>query len=85
MIILNPKITLLLSDHNGQLNFIDLQIDNPIKKCEKAIKISLKSKEKLKLYNLKKIRVLLNRMIDIEFMQSLRFKSQVKSNIKNFR
>jgi len=46
---LNPKITLLLSDLNEQLNFIDLEIDNPIKKFEKAIDISIKSKEKLRL------------------------------------
>ena len=82
---MNPKITLLLSNLNEQLNFIDVEIDNQIKKYEKAIEISLKSKEKLKLHNFKKIRVSLNRMIDIEFMQLLRFKSQVKSNIKNFR
>ena len=82
---MNLKINLLLSNLNEQLNFIDLEIDNPIKKYEKAIEISLKSKERLKLHNFKKIRVLLNQMIDIEFMQSLRFKYQVKSNIKNFR
>lgn len=46
---MNPKINLLLSDLNEQLNFIDLEIDNPIKKCEKAIEISIKSKEKLSL------------------------------------
>jgi hypothetical protein len=45
---LNPKINLLLSDLNEQLNFIDLEIDNPIKKCEKAIDISIKSKERLR-------------------------------------
>jgi hypothetical protein len=46
---LNAKINLLLSDLHEQLNFIDLEIDNPIKKCEKAIDISIKSKEKLRL------------------------------------
>lgn len=45
---MNPKINLLLKDLNEQLNFIDLEIDNPIKKCEKAIEISIKSKEKLR-------------------------------------
>jgi hypothetical protein len=34
---LNSKITLLLSDLYEQLNFIDLEIDDPIKKSEKAI------------------------------------------------
>lgn len=46
---MNTKINSLLLDLNEQLNFIDLEIDNPIKKCEKAIDISLRSKEKLKL------------------------------------
>lgn len=46
---MNPKINLLLSDLNEQLNFIDLEIDNPIKKYEKAIDISIKSKEKLRI------------------------------------
>lgn len=45
---MNPKINLLLSELNEQLNFIDLEIDNPIKKCEKAIDISIKSKERLR-------------------------------------
>ncbi len=46
---MNSKITHLLTELNEQLNFIDLEIDNPIKKCEKAIEISIKSKEKLSL------------------------------------
>ena len=45
---MNSKVNLLLSNLNEQLNFIDLEIDNPIKKCEKAIEISIKSKENLK-------------------------------------
>lgn len=40
---MNPKIPQLLTDLNEQLNFIDLEIDNPIKKCENAIDIILKS------------------------------------------
>jgi len=44
--ILNSKnLTNFLSDLNEQLNFVDLEIDNPIKKCENAIEISIKSKE----------------------------------------
>jgi hypothetical protein len=49
----NPKINLLLSDLNEQLNFIDLEIDNPIKKCEKAIEISIKAFDSLKKLMLK--------------------------------
>jgi hypothetical protein len=45
---LNSKINLLLSDLNEQLNFIDLEIDNPIKKCEKAIEVSIKAFDSLK-------------------------------------
>ncbi|WP_445737614.1 RteC domain-containing protein [Mariniflexile sp.] len=45
---MNPKITILLTELTEQLNFIDLEIDNPIKKCEKAIEISIKSKENLR-------------------------------------
>ncbi|MFY8181946.1 MAG: RteC domain-containing protein [Flavobacterium sp.] len=45
---MNPKINLLLSNLNEQLNFIDLEIDNEIKRCEKAIDISLKAKESLR-------------------------------------
>ncbi len=45
---MNSKITHLLLELNEQLNFIDLEIDNPIKKSEKAIELSVKSKDKLK-------------------------------------
>lgn len=40
---MSTKIHLLLSNLNEQLNFIDLEIDNQIKKCEKAVDIILKS------------------------------------------
>ncbi|KAB1157818.1 RteC domain-containing protein [Flavobacterium luteum] len=50
---MNPKINNLLSDLNEQLNFIDLEIDNPIKKCEKAIEISIKAFDNLKKLMLK--------------------------------
>ena len=46
---MNPKINLLLSNLNEQLNFIDLEIDNEIKRCEKAIDISIKAKESLRI------------------------------------
>jgi len=47
---LNPKINLLLSSLNEQLNFIDLEIDNAIIKCEKAIEVIL-----ISIANLKKV------------------------------
>jgi len=46
---LNVKINQLLTDLNEQLNFTDLEIDDPIKRCENAIDIILKSMQKLKL------------------------------------
>ena len=46
---MNPKIIKLLADLNEQLNFIDLEIDNEIIRCEKAIEISIKAKDNLKL------------------------------------
>ena len=45
---MNQKISNLLSELNEQLNFIDLEIDNQLTRCEKAIEIILKSIEKLK-------------------------------------
>lgn len=45
---MNSKINLLLTNLNEQINFIDLEIDNPINKCEKAIEIILISIKNLK-------------------------------------
>jgi hypothetical protein len=45
---LNQKYTTLLHDLNEQLNFIDLEIDDQIKKCEQAITIILESINELK-------------------------------------
>ena len=45
---MNPKHTSLLNKLNEQLNFIDLEIDDQIKKCEQAITIILKSINELK-------------------------------------
>lgn len=45
---MNPKITQQLSKLNEQLSFIDLEIDNQVKKCENAIYIILKSIEVVK-------------------------------------
>lgn len=40
---LNSKVQSKLIELNEQLSFIDLEIDNQIKKCENAIEIILKS------------------------------------------
>ena len=45
---MNQKINSILEKLNEQLNFIDLEIDDEIKRCEKAIEITLKAKENLK-------------------------------------
>ena len=45
---MNSKLTILLNHLNEQLNFIDLEIDDQIKKCEQAITIILKSINELK-------------------------------------
>jgi hypothetical protein len=45
---LNPKYNILLNKLNEQLNFIDLEIDDQIKKSEQAITIILKSINELK-------------------------------------
>lgn len=50
---MHPKINLLLSDLNEQLNFIDLEIDDTLVRCEKAIEIILKSIQKLKIIFIK--------------------------------
>jgi hypothetical protein len=45
----NPKINQLFLDLQEQLNFIDLEIDDTLIRCEKAIEIILKSIQKLKI------------------------------------
>ena len=45
---MNPKINLLLTNLNEQLNFTDLEIDDPILRSENAINIIITSIEKLK-------------------------------------
>lgn len=47
---MNPKINQLLTSLNEQIHFLNLEIDNPILKCEKAIEIILGS-----IANLRKI------------------------------
>lgn len=46
---LNPKINKVLSGLNEQINFIDLEIDDPIQKNESALNIILTAIEKLKI------------------------------------
>lgn len=46
---MNSKINLLLNDLNEQLNFIDIEIDDTIARCESAINVIIKSIEKLKI------------------------------------
>ena len=46
---MNQKINQLLEDLNEQLNFLNLEIDDNLVRCEKAIEIILKSVQKLKL------------------------------------
>lgn len=45
---MNNKINLLLTNLNDQLNFTDLEIDDPIQRSESAINIIVNSIEKLK-------------------------------------
>ena len=40
---MNLKINTLLSDLNEQLNFIDIEFDDTINRCEKAIEIIIVS------------------------------------------
>lgn len=46
---MNPKINKVLSGLNEQINFIDLEIDDPIQKNESALNIILTAIEKLKI------------------------------------
>jgi hypothetical protein len=45
---MNSKINQLLTDLNEQLNFINLEIDDTLVRCEKAIEIIIKSVSQLK-------------------------------------
>ncbi len=49
---MNPKINLLISNLNKQLNFVDFRIINAIQHSKKAIEMTAKS-----LYNLKTLTV----------------------------
>ncbi len=45
---MKTKANHLLSKLNEQLNFIELEIDNDIQRCEKAIEVTVKSKDTLR-------------------------------------
>ncbi|ALJ04128.1 tetracycline regulation of excision, RteC [Pseudalgibacter alginicilyticus] len=51
---MQPPINKLLIDLQEQLNFINIEIDDPIVACEQAIEITLKSLEQLKKFVLKR-------------------------------
>lgn len=50
---MNQKYNILLNKLNEQLNFIDLEIDDQIKKCEQAITIIIKSINEIKKVTIK--------------------------------
>ncbi|ANW95819.1 tetracycline regulation of excision, RteC [Wenyingzhuangia fucanilytica] len=51
---MQPPINKLLIDLQEQLNFINIEIDDPIVACEQAIEITLRSLEQLKKFVLKR-------------------------------
>ena len=61
---MNSNLNSLINHLNEQLNFIDLEIDNQIKKCEKAIEVILVS-----IKNLKKVVVKNNFKSELEEIQ----------------
>lgn len=67
---MNLKINTLLSDLNEQLNFIDIEIDDTINRCEKAIEIIIVSIQKLKILFLKE--KFKNQEQEIDFFQNIK-------------
>jgi hypothetical protein len=67
---LNLKINTLLSDLNEQLNFIDIEIDDTINRCEKAIEIIIVSIQKLKILFLKE--KFKNQEQEIDFFKNIK-------------
>lgn len=77
---MNPKINLLLSNLNEQINFIDLEIDNPIHKCEKAIEVIL-----ISIANLKKVILKANFKSELEEIHFFKdMKPQFTSRLNYF-
>ena len=46
---MDSKTNQLLADLNEQINFVNLEIDDTLVRCEKAIEIIIKSLDKLKI------------------------------------
>lgn len=67
---MNLKINTLLSDLNEQLNFIDIEIDDTINRCEKAIEIIIVSIQKLKIMFLKE--KFKNQEQEIDFFKNIK-------------
>ena len=67
---MNLKINTLLSDLNEQLNFIDIEIDDTINRCEKAIEIIIVSIKKLKILFLKE--KFKNQEQEIDFFKNIK-------------
>ena len=67
---MNLKINTLLSDLNEQLNFIDIEIDDAINRCEKAIEIIIVSIQKLKILFLKE--KFKNQEQEIDFFKNIK-------------
>lgn len=67
---MNLKINTLLSDLNEQLNFIDIEIDDTINRCEKAIEIIIVSIQKLKILFLKE--KFKNQEQEIDFFKNIK-------------
>lgn len=70
---MSNKILTLLINLTEQLNFIDLEVDNPIKKCKNAIEVIL-----ISIANLKKIITKNNFKSDSEEIQ---FFKEIKKKI----
>jgi len=67
---LNNKATQLLSKLNEQLNFTDLEIDDPIQRSESAINIIINSIEKLKIiFEKEKVK---SQEIEIDFFKNIK-------------
>ena len=67
---MNLKINTLLSDLNEQLNFIDIEFDDTINRCEKAIEIIIVSIQKLKILFLKE--KFKNQEQEIDFFKNIK-------------
>ena len=67
---MNNKATQLLSNLNEQLNFTDLEIDDPIQRSESAINIIINSIEKLKIiFEKEKVK---SQEIEIDFFKNIK-------------